>query len=95
MSEARTDIRSSLRLEIDFSSVTVICPILPSTAPSASPVFARKVSRASLRSSFLTASAAGILTSYLSSRSYISFTCMRALLHLAWTRRARLLRLSQ
>ena len=46
-----------------------------STATSASAIFAAKVSRASLRSSFFTASCAAIFTSYTSSSSYISFTC--------------------
>ena len=50
---------------IDLSSEAVIAGIRCSTAPLASSTRAEKASRASLRSSFLTASCEGILTSYL------------------------------
>ena len=58
-------IRSSLSFVIDLSSEAVIAGIRCSTAPLASSTRAEKASRASLRSSFLTASCEGILTSYL------------------------------
>merc|ERR1740130_1607496 len=67
--------RSSLSFVIDLSSDAVIAGMRCSTAPLASSTLAEKASRASLRSSFLTASCEGILTSYLSRRSYISLTC--------------------
>ena len=73
-SVVKIDMRSSLSLSIERSSDTVICGIRCSTATSASAIFAAKVSRASFRSSFFTASCAAILTSYTSSSSYISFT---------------------
>ena len=66
---------SPFRFAIDFSREFVIVGSFVSTIPSLSPALTVSVSRASFRSSFFTASAAGILTSYVSSRSYMSFTC--------------------